>query len=339
MPPAASVIVLGYGAEEFLEDALRAVVADLGPDDEVVLVDNGVERSAQRRATWPAVVRVVTPGTNTGFAGGCREGVAAATGEVLVFVNSDAIVRAGALSRLVAAVADPTVGVAGGCLRLADEPDKVNSVGNPLHYAGITWAGSCGEDAALHLVGGDVAVATGGFFAMRREVWDDLDGFDPMYFAYHEDTDLSVRSWLSGRRVVYVPDAVADHHYEFGRSPLKMYLLERNRLVTVLTDFPGGLLRRVLPALLVVEPLLLVQAVLQGWGRQKVSSMTWLVRNAPRLRARRRRVQAAVTTPDALAPHLVSRIEPPMVAAPPGMGLVNAALALYWRLAGPGRGR
>jgi GT2 family glycosyltransferase len=174
---------------------------------------------------------------------------------------------------------------------------------------------------------------------MRREVWDDLDGFDPMYFAYHEDTDLSVRSWLSGRRVVYVPDAVADHHYEFGRSPLKMYLLERNRLVTVLTDFPGGLLRRVLPALVVVEPLLLAQAVLQGWGRQKVASMTWLVRNAPRLRARRRRVQAAVTTPDALAPHLVSRIEPPMVAAPPGMGLVNAALALYWRLAGPGRGR
>ena len=132
-------------------------------------------------------------------------------------------------------------------------------------------------------------------------------------------------SWLSGRRVVYVPDAVADHHYEFGRSPLKMYLLERNRLITVLTDFPGGLLRRVLPALLVVEPLLLVQAVLQGWGRQKVSSMS--------LAGAQRRQPARAAAAGAggghrrrapSTPHLVSRIEPPMVAAPPGMGLVNA---------------
>jgi GT2 family glycosyltransferase len=329
------VIVLGYGAEEFLEQALESVVAGLRPGDEALLVDNGIERAPERRGGWPAAVRVLTPGENTGFAGGCREGVAVSRGEVLVFVNSDATVRRGAIGRLVEAACVPDVGIAGGCLRLADEPDKVNSVGNPLHYSGITWAGSCGEDASLHLVPTEVAVATGGFFALRREVWDDLGGFDPVYFAYHEDADLSVRSWLTGRRVVYVPDAVADHHYEFGRSPLKMYLVERNRLITVLTDFPDGLLRRVLPALLVVEPLLLAQSVLQGWSRQKVSSWAWLVRHRRQLRARRRRVQAAVTLPGALDRHLATRIEPPMITPPPGMGLVNAALSLYWRLAGP----
>jgi GT2 family glycosyltransferase len=337
VPPAASVIVLGYGTEAYLESALRAVVADLRPGDEVLLVDNGVEGAAERRASWPEAVRVVSPGSNTGFAGGCLEGVAASSGEVLVFVNSDAILRPGALAPLVEATAAADVGIAGGCLRLADEPDKVNSVGNPLHYSGITWAGACGEDADLHREPTEVAVATGGFFALRRQVWDALGGFDPMYFAYHEDTDLSIRSWLSGRRVVYVPDAVADHHYEFGRSPLKMYLVERNRLITVLTDFPQSLLRRVLPALLVIEPLLLVQSVLQGWSRQKLSSWVWVVRHARVLRERRERVQSSVTQPGALDGRLVARIEPPMVQPPPGMGLVNAALALYWRLARPGR--
>lgn len=335
MPAAASVIMLGYGAEEYLEDAIAAVLADLRPSDELLLVDNGIERAALRRPDWPAAVRVLVPGENTGFAGGCREGVRAARGDVFVFVNSDAIVRAGAVARLVEAAGAADVGIAGGCLLLADQPDKVNSVGNPLHYCGITWAGSCGEDASLHRTPSDVTVATGGFFAVRREVWDDLDGFDPMYFAYHEDTDLSVRSWLSGRRVVYVPDAVAEHHYEFGRSPLKMYLVERNRLITVLTDYPDALLRRVLPALLVIEPLLLVQSVLQGWSRQKVSSWSWLLRHRRELRARRRRVQAAVTVPGALDTRLATRIEPPMITPPPGMGLVNAVLALYWRLVGP----
>ncbi len=341
MSESVSVVVLGYGDEEFLESCLTSVVAELGPDDDLVLVDNGVSDLSARRGSWPPRVRVVGTGQNTGFAGGCHVGADATAGEVLVFVNSDAILRPGALAELVAATADEGVGIAGGCLRLADEPDLVNSAGNPLHFTGITWAGGCGEPATEHDRPGEVAVATGGFFALRRAVWDRLGGFDPLYFAYHEDTDLSVRAWLSGLRVAYVPTAVADHHYEFGRSPRKMYLVERNRLVTVLTDYPRPLLVGVLPALLVTEPALLVQALVQGWSREKVSAWVWLLRHRGELRARRRRVQAQVAranAPDgavALARHLASRIEPPMVDHPPGMGLVNAALAGYWRLVRP----
>jgi GT2 family glycosyltransferase len=330
--PRVSAILLGYGTEEHLEDALAALVSAVGDDGEVVLVDNGVVDGTQRRATWPAQVVVVAPGQNTGFAGGCHVGVDASCGDTLVFVNSDAVVEPSAVRELVAALDEPGVGIAGGCLLLAEPPGAVNSVGNPLHFTGITWAGSMGEPAEHHTVGGDVAVATGGLFALRRTHWDALGGFDPLYFAYHEDTDLSVRTWLSGRRVVYVPTARAVHHYEFSRSELKMYLVERNRLVTVLTDYPSHLLVAVLPALLVVEPLLLVQAVLQGWWRQKLSALAWVARHGPTLRRRRRRVQADVTTPHALDRLLVTRIEPPMIAAPPGMRLVNAALTAYWRL-------
>lgn len=330
-----SAIMLGYGTEEHLEHALAALVSSVGDAGEVVLVDNGVVDGARRRAAWPEQVVVVEPGENTGFSGGCHVGVDASSGDTLVFVNSDAVVEPAAVRELVAALDEPGVAIAGGCLLLADAPGRVNSVGNPLHYSGITWAGSMGEPVEDHAVGTDVAVATGGLFALHRAQWDALGGFDPMYFAYNEDTDLCVRTWLSGGRVVYVPAARAVHHYEFSRSALKMHLVERNRLVTVLTDYPPHLLAAVLPALLVVEPLLLVQAVLQGWWRQKLSSWTWVLRHRRVLLERRRRVQAAVTDPHALDARLVTRIEPPMVAAPPGMSLVNGGLALYWRLARP----
>ncbi len=339
MSPRASVVVLGYGEEAYLEACLRAAVDQLADDDELVLVDNGVVRIDTRRPSWPEQVRVVGTGENTGFAGGCLAGAAATTGEVLVFVNSDAILRPGAVGTLVAASRDPGVGVAGGCLRLADQPDLVNSAGNPLHYTGITWAGGFGDPASAHARPGPVAVATGGLFAVRRDTWDRLGGFDPVYVAYHEDTDLSVRAWLAGLRVIYVPDAVADHHYEFGRSPHKMYLVERNRLITVLTDFPAPLLRAVLPALVLIEPALLVQAVLQGWGRQKVAAWGWLLRHRATIRTRRAAVQAAVPDPVAgtrvLAGLLSARVEPPMVEHPPGMSVANAALAAYWRAVRP----
>jgi GT2 family glycosyltransferase len=335
-----SVIVLGFGAEPFLEDALAAIAADCTDEDEIVLVDNGIESRTSRQSAWPPSVRVVGDGDNSGFAGGCATGATAAHGDVLVFVNSDAVLRRGALDALARGVAQPDVGIACGCLRLADRPELVNSVGNPLHFSGISWAGSCGEPAVEHAVERDVAVATGGLLAMRRERWDALGGFETLYFAYNEDTDLSLRAWLRGWRVLYVPDAIADHHYEFGRSPLKMYLVERNRLITVLTDYPDRLLRAVLPAVLAMELLLLVQALLQGWAVQKVRSWWWIARHAGLIRQRRSRVQASVTASDAdIAGLLVARVEPPMMSMPPGMGLVNRALDAYWRLVRRSLGR
>ncbi|TQM63881.1 glycosyltransferase family 2 protein [Humibacillus xanthopallidus] len=329
-----SVIVLGFGPEPLLEDALNAIDADCASDDEIILVDNGIQSRAVRQDAWPVRVRVVGDGENSGFAGGCHRGSDAAEGEILVFVNSDAILRRGTLDALTRGTLEPGVAIACGCLLLADQPDLVNSVGNPLHFSGISWAGACGEPAVDHEIEQDVTVATGGLLAMNRDMWNALGGFDEMYFAYNEDTDLSLRAWLRGWRVLYVPDAVAEHHYEFGRSPLKMYLVERNRLVTVLTDYPDRLLRVVLPAMFGMEALLLVQALLQGWSAQKLRSWWWIARHVGVLRDRRARVQAHVTASDAdIARLLVSRVEPPMMSLPPGMGVVNGGLEAYWRRA------
>lgn len=334
-----SVVVLGYGPEPYLEACLSALAADLPPDGEILLVDNAIEGAAHRRAGWPVSVRVLGDGVNRGFAGGCNLGAQESCGDVLVFVNSDAVVRPGAVRRLASVVVDDaSVGLACGCLRLADSPDLVNSVGNPLHFVGITWAGACGEPAADHLLPGEVTIATGGLFAARRTVWERLGGFDETYFAYHEDTDLSIRTWLTGLRVVVEPRSVADHHYEFARNPRKMYLLERNRFLTVLTDYPSSLLLRVLPALVVVEPLLLVLATVQGWAPQKLRAWGWILSHSRYLRQRRRQVQATAAGTDpagCLARRMTGRIEPPMVTAPPGMGLVNRVLEEYWsRVAG-----
>lgn len=339
MSTKSSVVVLGYGAEEQLEACLASVVEQLPPDGECVLVDNGIHRAAERRAGWGERVTVVGDGSdNTGFAGGCNVGAAHAQGDVLVFLNSDAVLRPGALAPLVEAAGAAGAGVVCGCLRLADQPDLVNSVGNPLQFLGLTWAGECGSPASEHLSRQEVAVATGGFFALSRDTWDALGGFDPTYFAYHEDTDLSVRAWLSDRRVEVLPQAVADHHYEFSRNPLKMYLLERNRLVLVLTTYPAPLLRRVLPALLLLEPAFLLMAVLQGWAPQKLKAWGWLAGHAAYLRRRRAEVQslAAGTDPAArLAGHMVAAMDPPNVAHPPGLPVLNAMLRAYWSLVRP----
>ena len=330
----ASIVVLAYGKEDDLERCLDAILRDRRPRDELIVVDNGFTGGPERLTSYSAQIRLIGSGNNLGFTGGCNLAARETSGDTLIFVNSDAIVQPGALAPLIDAANQPDIGIACGSLRLADEPELVNSAGNPIHYIGVTWAGHCGEPAADHATSGNVACATGGFFAIRRGVWDQLGGFHDVYFAYHEDADLSMRTHLLGLQVFYEPAAVALHHYEFARNPLKMYLVERNRLLLVATVYPKKTRRAVLPMVLLTEPMFLVLAIMQGWGRQKLRSWIWLVRHRKLIGTMRCDIQPTRKISEAeFARFFVDRIVPPMIAPPPGMGALNKVLAGYWKVA------
>jgi GT2 family glycosyltransferase len=328
-----SVVVVGYGDEPDLPLCLAAIRADLAEGDEVVLVDNGVTALPDLDG-----VRLVTAPTNGGFASGCHLGAEATNGDVLAFVNSDAVVRPGALDALRTAAADPAVGLVTGLVVMSGSPNVVNAAGNPVQFLGISWAGGYGDDVSRYQEARDVASVSGALFAVRREVWTRLGGLDPAYFLYHEDADLSLRCWLTGLRVVFTPDAVAEHAYSFAKNPDKMFLLERNRLVTVLTTYPAPLLARVLPVLLATEPLLLVMAARQGWAGEKLRSWGWLLGNVTSIAARRRWVQDSADDWRALAMMLGHRIEQGVTSAPAAMAVLNTLLALYWSAVSGGGG-
>ncbi len=324
-----SAVVLAWGDEPVLEEAVHAALASEGVSVDVVLVDNGCTSDAVTRLATVPGVTVVEPGENLGFAGGCNLGAARASGDHLAFVNGDAVVRPTALAALVGALHE-TVGLATASLRLYGADDVVNSAGNPVHYLGLSWAGGLGKPASQYAEPADVASATGAATVCRADRFRALGGFCEPMFAYCEDAELSLRCWQRGWRVVYVPDAVVVHRYEFSRNPRKMYLVERNRLFLVLTLWSARLLALVALPLLALEVAVLAMAVRDGWARQKAAGWWWLIRNAALVRRRRHEVQAARTVPDAALAHLLTGdVEPgvPELAAP---ALLRRASRVYW---------
>lgn len=332
--PAVTAVLLAYGAEPWLADAVRAVLQSADVDIDAIVVDNGCTTGAIDLVKGMDRVRVVTPDSNTGYSGGCDLGAAEATGDYLAFVNSDAIVAPAALSRLVAVASEPVVGLAMGSIRLADSPEKMNTAGNPVHFTGLSWAGGFGEPAGRHATRRQVAAGSGCCFVIRRDLWEALGGFAPEYFAYCEDTELSLRLWQRGLTVEYVPDAVVLHHYEFSRNELKLYLLERNRLVLVLTLYQRRSLVALAPMLALTEVLMLGASIAGGWGGAKLRGWHWIWRHRRWVRQRRALLQAERTVPDALVfRHMTARIDPANVAAPPGVSVLNAVMSAYWSLA------
>jgi GT2 family glycosyltransferase len=334
MRPQVTAVVLAYGDEPVLGECVQAILASTDVDVDVVLVDNGCTTDAVERQRETAGVTVVSPGTNTGFAGGCNLGARHAHGAVLAFVNGDAVVRPDALGALVAALDDDAVGLASASLRLYEQPELMNSAGNPMHFSGLSWAGGLGEPATAYAVARDVPLATGAATAVRADRFAELGGFAEEMFAYCEDAELSLRTWQHGWRVRYVPDAVVLHRYEFSRNPTKNFLLERNRLFLVGTLYERRTLAVLMPVLLALEVAVSLVALRQGWFRQKSAGWWWLWRHRDVVAARRRWVQASRRVPDRDLVGLLTGDFAPgdstgLVAPPP----LRAASRGYWAVA------
>jgi GT2 family glycosyltransferase len=330
--PRVSAVVLAYLADPVLRSSVESLLGSEKVDVEVILVDNGCTTDDVTVLRDLPGVTVLTPGRNLGFTGGCNIGVAASTGEYVALINQDLVVEPGTLARLVEELADPGVGVAAGTVLLADDRSRLNSNGNPVHVLGISWVGGLGE-RDTRTAPTDTAGVMGACLVTRRAHWDRLGGlFDP-YFANHEDADFSIRTWRLGLRVVSVPDAVAVHNYEFGRTPLKFYLVERNRLIFISTLWSARALLVLAPPLIGLELAMVALSVKDGWFRQKARGWGWLIRNAGTVWARRRQVQRERLVPDRVWMRILTdEFDSPLVPLPPYLRTpLNTALRTYWR--------
>jgi GT2 family glycosyltransferase len=178
----------------------------------------------------------------------------------------------------------------------------------------------------------EVGFASGAALVARREAWDGAGGFDPEYFMYGEDLDLSLRLRLAGWGVGVVPSARADHDYTFTKGDYKWFYLERNRWWTVVAAYPTALLMMVLPGLLALEVALLVVAAKGGWLKPKLRAQAAVLRSLPAMRRRRRSVQATRTIgAHAFAEGLTASLESPVIAAASRSRLLHSAQRAFWR--------
>jgi hypothetical protein len=110
-----------------------------------------------------------------------------------------------------------------------DERETVNACGNDISLPGITWCRGFGLPADEFTVDADVPAVSGCSFAIRADLFRGLGGFDPSFFTYLEDTELSWRARVEGYRCRFVAASVVYHDFQLAFSPAKIRWIERNR--------------------------------------------------------------------------------------------------------------
>lgn len=195
--PSVSLIIAAYNEADFIVKKLdNAIQLDYPQDKlEIIVASDGSDDGTNElvRAYGSPRVRLLElprQGKNRTL----NSAIPLTTGEVLVFTDADSMIEPGALRRLVAPLADPSVGGVAGDYHY--EREAKEGVGERTYWS---------FDRVLKEMesrAGNVISATGQLYAIRRELVPSVAG------GVTDDFFISVRAIIGGRRLVFAPDAV-----------------------------------------------------------------------------------------------------------------------------------
>jgi len=267
---------------------------------ETLVVDNGSSDGSLAYLEREGVPHVSLP-HNTGFAAAVNLGAGHVRAPVILVLNADTVLEPGAVRALAAALeADPALGgVQPRILQLEEGAGadvaaaRIYSVGQRLSRDGRAFETGAGEaQGPASAQPREIFGVCGAACLLRRDLFDDLGGYDERYFAFYEDVDLNVRARVAGRRFAYVPEAVVWHvgnaSWMAGATSPGAWnarLVARNRVATQVKFMPA----RALPRVLFVETGALLKAArerrFRATLRGKLEGLAWL---PAMLRERRR---------------------------------------------------
>jgi GT2 family glycosyltransferase len=320
LPVRASVVIVSCNSRKHLEYGFPDIVASLGENDELILVDNAsTDGSAEWvRGKFPSV-RLIVPESNLGFGGANNLAAGHARGEFVVFINPDTVVQSSWLEALLQALqADSREKLVTSRIVLMSDPGRINARGNNVHLSGITLCRGMGRAKDEFSTPAVVNAVSGAAFAMHRTLFQQLGGFDADFHLYMEDTDLSLRARLAGVCCIFVPGSIVQHAYELRLGSNKTFYQERNRYLMLLKFYKWGTLLVLIPVFLLSEVVTWGYVFLREPARvgNKLRAYGWVFRNWGQILSSRRRTQRLRRVPDRLlitemGSHLaINQVEP-----------------------------
>lgn len=278
--PRIAVIIVNYNGQEYLSDLLSSLQKTNYPENDwdIIMVDNNSTDNSVKyiKDNYPKV-KLLLENENTGFAGGNNIGMEFALKnnyDYLYLLNQDTVVTPDWLKEVVnLAESDKTIGAVQSKLYLYSDKNRLNTVGNRIHFLGFGYGEASGViDEGQYNVVREINYPSGAGVLLRSSVLDTIGFFDGSMFMYMEDLDLGWRIWLAGFRCVMQPSSIIYHKYEFNRSMKQVYYFERNRLLTVLRNYKGLTLLFMMPSWLIMEMGQLVFAAMNGYLGKKIST-------------------------------------------------------------------
>lgn len=242
--PLVSVIVVNWNGKEYLDKCLTSLKSQSFSDIEIIVVDNAsIDGSVEFIEKNYSDIRVIKNIKNYGFAIGNNIGIRASKGKYIATLNNDAMAECDWIKNLIS-VAEKREDIAMFASKILSYSNTalIESVGMLIYPdATAKCRGYLEKSGEKYNKMEEILLPSACAALYRKDALFTAGLFDDDYFAYCEDIDLGLRIRLLGFGCIYVPEAKVYHHYSAtskNNLPFKIYLIERNRLWTLIKIFP-----------------------------------------------------------------------------------------------------
>ncbi|WP_103663253.1 glycosyltransferase family 2 protein [Microbacterium sp. CJ77] len=214
------IVTVTYNSAEVLEDFLDSLVAQVGANLHVYIVDNAsADRTLEIVEQYDGKLPITTIANseNTGIAVGNNQGTEQAIADGvdwILFHNNDTILPPDAVATLVQVASANSIDLLSPLIEATDPPGSVWYAGGDINRAlGMkpTHSSAGGAIADVHIELMPVGYASTCSLLVNPRVLHDIGLMDPVYFVYYDDIDFAVRVVDAGYQFWLTPATTVIH--------------------------------------------------------------------------------------------------------------------------------
>ncbi len=222
-----SVIIVTYNHKACIKKCLDSISLNL----EVIVVDNtstdGTPELIEKQ--YPHV-KLIKSKKNLGYGKGVNFGVEKSSREYLLILNPDTVVNGNSIAEMIKPIVNDQNIITTPKI-LVQDGSKINTCGNIEHFTGLTFTRGFGEKIEGFNKRENIGGLSGACFALKKDIYKKIGGFEDNIFLYMEDAELSWNINSKNFEIQYIPTSVIYHHYEFNLPVKKIYFVEMGRYI------------------------------------------------------------------------------------------------------------
>ena len=312
--PFVSIVILNYNGIDYLENCLESVYKTTDCTFEVLLIDNNSSDNSHIicKKKIPEI-RIYENKKNLAMAAR-NIGIDNAKGKFIVFLDSDTIVKSDWLRYFISSYEHNGEGLYQGKILEKDKPEIIASSGNLMNIFGFGFArGTGAKDIDQFKKFEQISFPVGACMFSSVETIRKIGYFDEsnLLFLMMDDVDYGWKALTMGIFSYYEPKSIVYHIGTTSEklNPQKMYLLERNRWICLLSFYSTSTILKILPLLAILEIGLFLFFLVKGIGAVKTNALVSIIKMSSKIRKRKKKILEAKKLKDKeIVSHFVNEI-------------------------------
>lgn len=243
-----SVVTPNYNGKDFLYAYFESLIKNSNEIGEVIIVDNGSRdgsqefiRNYREKVDFPIVL--IENSQNLGFAEAVNQGISKARYDYIFSLNNDTVVEKSAILELLNLLnTEERIFSVSSKMVQFNNPELIDDAGDDYTLLAYTKKRGNNQNLNKFIEVSEVFSSCAGAALYRKDLLEELGGFDSEFFAYMEDVDLGYRARINGYKNLFCPNAIV---YHIGSATtgsqyneFKVRLAARNNVWVVYKNLP-----------------------------------------------------------------------------------------------------